>query len=670
MAAHRARPRKLAPAPALGRRWLALLLLLAGLFAGLRGVHALAEAPVEVAVSADQVVVVGVTGRTELGATDRTVLAGHLLDAEVGSMSIRARYVGDCAAAGWTTLGAGRRAAVGDLCDPQVVGGRVADWPARQAAAAARRGDARLGTLAGSVRGCVQAVGPGAALAAARPDGSVPGYRTVAQFLADQMSTACPITVVDAGAASDEVITRLAADESRALVVTGIGPAAGSDDPGLQVVYRLGTTFPGWLTSASTRREGIVTLTDLTRTLIDHDRRSGEGVPETVDGSPLAVDPAELTVPAVTQHLDAVRALSDDVVVGYEILGLFGALWFVLAVVQVVRRRWVVPRLVTAYGSVLSAAMMLTGAVPWSRSAHPGPVLGATVIAWSVVLTAAALLLARRLRVPAAILGCALAAAAFTVDAALGAPMQAGSMLNSRPIYGLRWYGFGNVTFAAYATAGLFLAGWVAHRQLVAGHRRTAAVTVAAVGFGIVVCEGWPSMGTDFGGVIALTPPVLWLLLVVSGIRITWPRLLVVGLAAVVAVGAISVLDWSRGPDQRSHLGNFVQRVLDGDAVDVVSRKAVASAETFVSPLGIPSILLGTLVWVLIFRHALPFLRQDFTTLRPALVAVLATAVLGTLLNDGGASVFLCGTGVVTVVIGWFCLDRLHHGGGGTARDR
>ena len=56
------------------------------------------------------------------------------------------------------------------------------------------------------------------------------------------------------------------------MIVTGIGPDPGSDDPSLQVIYRLGTTFPGWLTSASTRREGIVTLTDLTRTLIDFDR--------------------------------------------------------------------------------------------------------------------------------------------------------------------------------------------------------------------------------------------------------------------------------------------------------------------------------------------------------------------------------------------------------------
>ena len=54
-------------------------------------------------------------------------------------------------------------------------------------AAAARRGDAQLGTLASSVKGCVAAVGSGAALAAARPDGSVAAYQSPQEFLARGM---------------------------------------------------------------------------------------------------------------------------------------------------------------------------------------------------------------------------------------------------------------------------------------------------------------------------------------------------------------------------------------------------------------------------------------------------------------------------------------------------
>jgi hypothetical protein len=103
------------PRHALSAPWLVALLALAAAFVGLRGIHALADSPDTSAISTERVVVVGVTGRTEPTAADRTILGTHLGDAQVGAVSIRTRYLGDCAAAGWTTLGAGRRAAVGGL---------------------------------------------------------------------------------------------------------------------------------------------------------------------------------------------------------------------------------------------------------------------------------------------------------------------------------------------------------------------------------------------------------------------------------------------------------------------------------------------------------------------------------------------------------------------------
>jgi hypothetical protein len=644
-----------------GRRaWIGLLVMLGLIFLGLRGIHALADQPEESAIFTDRIVVVGVTGRPELTPTDHAVLGTHLGDAQAGTMSVRPRYVGDCAAAGWTTLGAGRRAAVGGLCTPEVQGGKVADWPARQAAAAAHRGDAELGALAGSIKGCVAGVGPGAALAAAKPDGTVAAYQSPQEFLAGGMQTRCPITIVDAGPLSDQIITELANRKDITLIVTGVGPDAGSDDPSLQVVYRLGTTLPGWLTSASTRREGIVTLTDLTRTLIEF---GGTTSSVAVDGSPFAVYDADLSVERIDAKIKSIAALSNATPIGYIALGLAGAALFVLMVIWVLRGRFGFPKLVLTFGGVLSAAMMLTGAVPWQNSGSPGLFLSLLVAAWSLILTVLALLVGRIAGVPNVIAATALTVAAFTVDAALGAVMEPGSMLNSRPIFGLRWYGFGNVTFAAYASAGLVLGGYIAHRCLAAGRRGGAVAAVGAIGFGIVICEGWPSMGSDFGGVIVLTPAVLWLMLALSGVRITWPKLLAIGGSAVLAVGVISVLDWLRGPDQRTHLGNFVQRVLDGDALDVISRKAVASAETIVASVGIGSLVIGVALWILIFRYVLPRIATVFSTLRSTLIAALIVAALGTVLNDGGIFVWLTVTAQITVVVGWFFFDWAERNG-------
>jgi hypothetical protein len=643
-----------------GWRWIALLVVLGALFVLLRGIHALADQPEQSAIFTDQVVVVGVTGRPELTPTDLAVLGSHLGDAQAGTVSIRPRYVGDCAAAGWTTLGAGRRAAVDGLCAPEVQSGTVADWAARQTAAAARRGDAQLGTLASAVDGCIAAVGPGAALAAAKPDGTLAVYQPPQEFVSGGMQTTCPITIVDAGPLSDQIIAELANRQDITLIVTGIGPNAGSDDPSLQVIYRLGTTLPGWLTSASTRREGIVTLTDLTRTLIEF---GGPGSAVAVDGSPFAVYNTELSVDGIDAKIKSVAALSDAAPIGYLTLGLIASVLLVIIVIEVLRGQFRLPKLILTPFGITPAAMMLTGALPWQYSSSPGLFVSLVACAWLAILTTLALLIGRITQIPNIIAATALNVMAFTIDAALGAVMQPGSLLNSRPIFGLRWYGFGNVTFAAYATAGLLLAGYIAHRYLVADRRGAAVVAVGAIGFGVVICEGWPSMGSDFGGVIALTPAVLWLMLALSEIKITWPRLIAIGAAAVLAVAVISVLDWRREPDRRSHLGNFVQRILDGDALGVISRKAVASVETIVSPLGIGSLLIGVVLWIVIFKYVMPRISPDFTTARSTLVAALTVAILGTLLNDGGASVWLTATAGVTIVMGWFFFDWAERSG-------
>lgn len=651
-AAARPRPRTVA--------WLGLV---AVVFLTLRGAVALGPEPQQVVpeqetAAAAPVVVVGVTGRTALTATDRQVLTGRLDAAQVGVVAIRARYLGRCVANGWATLGAGRRADVGGRCAPEVVGDRIQDWAGYREAVAANRGDARLGTLAGALPGCVSAVGPGAALAAARADGTLAAYAPLEEFVAGGAQPTCPLTLIDAGARAEPLITQLAGRADLTVIVTGIGPAPGSDDPAVQVIYRLGAGPAGYLTSDSTRRRGVVTLTDLTRTLIEAGRtdpgRAGPRPAPAVDGSPLEVDPAMPTLPGLDDHLRAVTALSDAVVPVYWGLFVGGSVLFFVLVSAVVTARYQLAEVILTFGTVTMASLMLPGALPWAYARWPSIALGLAFVGWSAVLTMAAIGLGRWARVPAAIAAAGLSVAAFTVDAALGAAMQPGSVINSRPIFALRWYGFGNVTFAAYATSGLILAGYLAGRRLHAGRRSAALAIVAALGVGMVLCEGWPSMGSDFGGVLALTPAVLWLLLALSGRRITALWLLLVVGAGVAVVAAVSVLDWARGPDARSHLGDFVQRILDGDAGAVVARKAVASAATVTSLAGVIAVGLGVLAWVAVFRYAVPGLATAFPSLRPVAGAVLITAVLGTVANDGGINVWITATAVLVTTVAWF----------------
>lgn len=644
----------------LTRRWTALVLLFGAVFVGLRLVQAVQARPEPTTVTTASVVVIGVTGRFQLTATDRAVLDAHHLNVQVAAVSVRPRYIGDCAAAGWATLGAGRRTAVSGLCDPQVQQQRVSDWPQRLAAAAANHGDVRLGTLAGSVPVCVAAVGPGAALAAARPDGTLAHYETVQRFLTEGLTTPCPITVVDAGADADPIIDTLLDRPDTTIIVTGIGPAAQSSNPGLQALYFVPVTPAGWLTSASTRRDGVVNLTDLTRSLIDFGRSgSGTALTVPVDGAPFQVRPGPVTGAVAEQHLEAVAALSEAVLRSDLVLGVGGAILLGVATVSAMARRFATARVVAAFATVVPASMMLTGAVPWSQTSLPATMLSLAVAGWGVVLTVVVLAVGRRIKAPVAVVGAAVTVFAFSVDAALGAVMQPGSMLNSRPVNGGRWYGFGNVTFAVYATATLVLVGYLVYRLRLAGRRRAGLVAAVVVGFFVVLCEGWPSMGADFGGVIALTPAVLWLVLALSDSAVTWRKLALAGALAVLVVAAISWLDWRRGA-ARSHLGGFVQRVLDGDAQDIVIRKAAAAGQSLLTPAGIGTLIVGVAVWLLLFRRLLPPASDDFGTIRPVAIAALGVAILGTLVNDGGVTVWYTSTAAFTITIAALLIDRAH----------
>ena len=170
--------------------------------------------------------------------------------------------------------------------------------------------------------------------------------------------------------------------------------------------------------------------------------------------------------------------------------------------------------------------------------------------------------------------------------------MQPGSLLNSRPIFGLRWYGFGNVTFAAYATTGCCWPATSPHRLLAGGPAagrggRGRGDRVRRGDLRGLAVDGQRLRRRDRAdpaGALAAAGRC-------PGSGSPGPGCWLVGGSAVLAIGADLLAGLARGPDRRSHLGNFVQRIIDGDALDVVSRKAVASAETIVSPLGIGSLV-------------------------------------------------------------------------------
>ena len=252
-----------------------------------------AAAPAASGPAIRHVVIVGISGLrwnqvTAAGTPELWRLAGG---GSVGSLVDYAQQPLSCPADGWLTLNAAARAQGPRPCPtlPAVVpDGAGARVPAMPQIIAANRGfhESPDWGLLGSLAGCATAVGPGAALALASAAGAVSSYLPSAAGLSAGVLARCPLTVVDLGqiggiertgaSAIDGRLAAIVADlaPGTLLLVTSPGaavapgPGGGPGPPHLMAVVVNGPGYAdGLLDSASTRRPGIVTLTDLTPTV-------------------------------------------------------------------------------------------------------------------------------------------------------------------------------------------------------------------------------------------------------------------------------------------------------------------------------------------------------------------------------------------------------------------
>lgn len=621
---------------------LALVLLVVLVAAAARTAHSRHTASVALPPSSPHVVLVGYqAGGADPGPVPTE---GPPTGTQVGALSVGTGPSSSCAEAAWATISAGRTVRTVGSCTPTTLDDRPARWSVEHAAAAEQ--GATLGTLAGSTTGCVAAVGPGAALAAARPDGSLDRSESLPRFLATGAVDVCPLTLVDAGTDPGPVVRLLAGRPALTVLVAAVAGPPGARPVGVEPVYRLGPGPEGWLTSTSTRRPGIVTLADLHATLLQPgaagaDAALGDGAPFRVRHA--AIGPSSQRT--LLRRLDAVPA---GIAVGAAALLAVALLAAGLLVAGRIRRRTRWQSIGTTALLVLPATAALTGAVPWSRSPAPGFALSLVVVLAVVLLTAVVRLLRTATGASPPVTAAALLLLVLGTDALTGGMLQEASLLNPRPLDGGRWYGFGNLTFACYACAVLVVLDRLLDRV-----RRTGHGAVLCVGFGAagVLLDAWPGAGADLGGGLTLGVTATWLLLGLSARTARgWWRPLVALVVAVAAAGLLAWLDWLRGPTRWTHLGAFVQRLRDADAGSVVVGKASAMGASLVTAGGVLALLAGIVVWVLVLRSRRELARRLAGSDR-LVGAVLATAVLGTLVNDSGVLVWAVTTGSFAVTV-------------------
>ena len=657
--------------------------------------------PLPLGSSTDRLVVIG-TGGMSPGDIDpvRTPNLWRLLrDGSSAALNITAVHANTCPVDGWLTLSAGNRAGQPDngaglpACQPipGMKSGFVTGWNSLVAAAAGRPYGSKLGTLSQALARngqCISAIGPGAALGAAPPNnGVVPRFQTLDASNLTVGLAACPTSLVDVGAirdpgdfdVADPEQPALSHDQQLAGVDQRVGQVvaaapSGADvmvvsladagrHPGLRVVLAAGPQFgPGTLYSPSTRQPGLVQLDDITATILNH---AGVAVPREVSGTPLQRSPAQDSSDTLAQRRHAALVdydLSSRSVqpVVYPFFVTWVALMLagltVLAVtfwrrlgsdwLRESMRTWVRKGLVVF--AAVPAATYLANTAPWWRFAWPAAALVLATAAWTGVLGAIALRGGWR-RSP---MGPVAAVAAMTfivlaADVMSGSRLQLASLLGLNPIVGGRYFGLGNVAFALFAAATFLVAIAVSSPLVRVGRPRLAALAVSIIGIVAVVVIAMPAWGSKVGGPPALVPGLAVLVLSILQVRLSWRKILLIGEGTAVLVVTLALLDWLRPTSSRSHLGRFVQSVIDGDAGDIVNRKLAQNLDTLIHTTVfayLVPLLLIALAYVLArpgSRLARPVgpLLDRVETLRAGLIGLTVTMFIGLLVNDTGVAI-------------------------------
>jgi hypothetical protein len=425
----------------------------------------------------------------------------------------------------------------------------------------------------------------------------------------------------------------------RGLVIAIATPTGKTDEP--IPIGIAGEGYDGNLTSDTTRTDGYVTSTDVAPTIIEF---FGAKVPDQMIGQSIrsegSVDPGAIESRGARMAIVSSRR---GPVIGWSLLAWVLALGLVALVA-----RPLAPAAVRLAGlAVVYLPVLLLVGAALEPAQWPETLLvmvGAPLLA---AITLAALRDYRALAVAAAV-----TVGAYALDAILGSPLSALSLLGPNPGLGVRFYGIGNeleslLSVLVVGGIGAALAGFAP--RLSPGRCAVVFLVVGLVCAGIFASGRF---GADVGAAIDFPMGVAVAALVVTGGRRRW--ILLVILIPLVVLALLALADLLTGAN--SH---FTRSVLDAGGLhslgDTAQRRLEQTARSFVRPVllvALPVVAIGVLVAVL-RRATLAGWVRDAPAMRAALIGAVVATIVATLANDSGALLLEIGAAYLLVFLGW-----------------
>jgi hypothetical protein len=400
----------------------------------------------------------------------------------------------------------------------------------------------------------------------------------------------------------------------------------------------------GGLKSATTRRDGLVSASDIAPTILD---RLKIEIPTDMQGQPIVGAPRQSAAELNSMNDRLSLVAGRRAPLGRSVLTLGGIIVILLLLFGRLSGRYaeisrLTQRLVGLAVLWLPLMLLITAALRPSRAAEAD-----FAIAGSLLL---ALVTDRLVRWPRALF----VPVFFVVLAhgldflVLNGQITGESLLGSNPLYGARFFGVGNELEAVVAVSSVMAVGSVLSDS---GVKRPAR-WFAGAGVVLALFLGAGRFGADVGGVIFIGAAFGVAALYVAKMRFTPLR--VAALIALPILGLLFIAGLDAVTGGESHLTRTVFEAQGfGDLWKVADRRFSASIEGAKSD-GIWVVVLislAVLAWGWVKREPLfsrltedgedPAARRPF---RAGMVGALAGTVIGALANDSGPAILIIGT--------------------------
>jgi hypothetical protein len=446
--------------------------------------------------------------------------------------------------------------------------------------------------------------------------------------------------LIDSSASLAEAAYLAGQVRPRSVVIAIATPIGKSDDP--IPIGIAGEGFDGDLTSDTTRTDGYVASTDIAPTILEH---FGLAVPPQMSGQPIrtegSVDPAGIEARGARMAAISHRR---GPVIGFSLLA-----WVLAAVlVALLSRGALASPAVRLLGlAVIYLPLMLLAGAALEPAEYPEMVLVMIAAPALAGLTVAALRDYRALAVAAGLTVCA-----YAIDAIVGSPLSALSLLGPNPGLGVRFYGIGNELEALLAVliVGGIGAGLAGFAPRLAANRCAAAFLAIGLLCAAIFASG--EFGADVGAAIVFPAGAAGAAVAVTSGRRR--RIVLVVAIPIAVLGLLALADLVTGAN--SH---FTRSVLDAGGLrslgDVAQRRLELSGHSFTRPVLLAALpvvaALAALAWWK--RDRLAAWVRDFPAMRAALIGAVVATVVGTLANDSGALLLEIGAAYLLVLVGW-----------------